>query len=278
MVKRTLMWGVVIAVASVAVASAQGRQDEVEQVKARQKISMMEAVLERAVANGADNMLRQVREVMPEAPRLTGQPQARGFRLDGFGVFFDVDVPALSIPISWTLRYMVDQNGISASAALNDLSAMVRNVRDANERARLQMAIQRLELQVGPAPRALARNASNDARASTVSAQTVQPPTPPPAAPVDPGVVEDPNESYTREVKSALIEAMLESSGPMNLGADEWLAVAARDNIRPDRLVPTDATDLHTLMFRVKGSDLAALHAGRITLQEAKQRVEVKEY
>jgi len=277
---KTLTTGIALVLVATAASAQSARTVDDETVKARQKISMMEAVLERAVANGADNMLRQVREVMPEAPRLTGQPQARGFRLDGFGVFFDVDVPALSIPISWTLRYMVDQNGISASAALADLSAMVRNVRDANERQRLQMAIQRLELQVGPAPRALARSTTGDARASTVSAQTIQPQpaTPPPAAPVDPGVVDDPNEAFTREVKSALIEAMLESSGPMNLGTDEWLAVAARDNIRPDRLVPTDATDLHTLMFRVKGSDLAAFHAGRITLQEAKKRVDVKEY
>src|ERR1043166_3381043 len=154
--------------ATVVTAQAQQRQDDVDQVRARQKISMMEAVLERAVSNGADNMLRQVRDVMPEAPRLTGQPQVRGFRLEGFGVFFDVDVPALSIPLSWTLRYMVDQNGVSASAALADLSAMVRNVRDNNERMRLEQAIQRLELQVGPAPRAVARNAA--AGPTTVSA------------------------------------------------------------------------------------------------------------
>jgi hypothetical protein len=271
------MSGVAIVVAAAGVAAAQAqRQDDVEQVKARQRISMMEAVLERAVSNGADNMLRQVRNVMPEAPMLTGAPQVRGFRLDGFGVFFDVDVPALRIPMSWTLRYMVDQNGISASAALADLSAMVGNVRDANERARLQQAIQRLELQVGPAPRALARNASLGP--ATVTAQTVQSSAPPPAAPVDAGVVEDPNEAFTREVKAALIDAMLENSGPIAIGPDEWLVVAARDNIRPDRLVPTDATDMQTLMFRVKGSDLAAFRAGRITQDEARKRVEVREY
>src|ERR1700754_3956144 len=102
---------VVVAVAGLAAAQTP-RQEELEQVKARQKISTMEAVLERAVSNGADNMLRQMRELMPDAPMLSGQPQVRGFRLEGFGVFFDVDVPALRIPISYTLRYMVDQNGL----------------------------------------------------------------------------------------------------------------------------------------------------------------------
>src|SRR5690606_20781819 len=103
-------------------------------------------------------------------------------------------------------------------------------------------------------------------------------PAPPPAAPVPPGAVEDPNDAFTREVKAALIDAMLENSGPIAIGPDEWLAVAARDNIRPDRLVPTDATDLHTLMFRVKGRDLAAFHERRITVEEARARVEVREY
>ena len=35
----------------------------------------------------------------------------------------------------------------------------------------------------------------------------------------------------TREVKSALIDAMIENSGPLALGTDEWLTVAARDNV-----------------------------------------------
>ena len=41
--------------------------NEDEQVKARQRISTMEGVLERAVSNGAENLLRQVRTVMPDA-------------------------------------------------------------------------------------------------------------------------------------------------------------------------------------------------------------------
>ena len=44
-------------------------------------------------------------------------------------------------------------------------------------------------------------------------------------------MVRDPNEAYTRAVKEALVDAMLESSGPLNLAPDEWLTVAARDNV-----------------------------------------------
>jgi hypothetical protein len=101
---------------------------------------------------------------------------------------------------------------------------------------------------------------------------------PSPAAPVDPGILENPNDAYTREVKAALIDAMLENSGPMALGADEWLTVAARDNAPRDTLIPGDTLDFSTIIFRVKGSDLAAFRAGRLTLEEARTRIEVREY
>ncbi len=89
------------------------------------------------------------------------------------------------------------------------------------------------------------------------------PPRPPPrwrrrSAPVDPDVINDPNEGWTREVKAALIEAMLENSGPLSIAAEEWLTVAARDNLPRDPLVPGDTVDFSTVIFRVKGSDLAA--------------------
>jgi hypothetical protein len=86
-------------------AHAQVSRSEADQVRARQKISMMESVLESAVANGADSLIRAVRVVMPpDALVLTGAPSARGFRLDGFGVFFDVEVPIVRPTMAWTLR------------------------------------------------------------------------------------------------------------------------------------------------------------------------------
>ena len=54
---------------------------------------------------------------------------------------------------------------------------------------------------------------------------------------------DDPEEHYTREIKAALVDAMIENSGPIALGADEWLTVAARDNVPRDPLIPTDTAD-----------------------------------
>jgi hypothetical protein len=234
---------------SVTVADAQTpKSAELEQIKQRQRISLMEGVLERAVANGADNLLRMVKNVMPDVPMLTGAPAVRGFRLDGYGVFFDVEVPALRLPLAWTLRYVVDGNRLAVNTALAQLRAMVLQ-QPPQERARLEVLVRQME----------ERN------------------TPESTSQVDPAVVRDPNEAYTRAVKEALVDAMLESSGPLNLGPDEWLTVAARDNVPNDPLVPGDSTDLKSVIFKIKGGDLAAFRSGQITLDQARSRVKAEE-
>jgi hypothetical protein len=223
------------------------KSSELEQIKQRQRLSLMEGVLERAVANGADNLMRQVKMVMPDVAMLTGAPEVRGFRLDGYGVFFDVEVPALRPPLAWTLRY-VDGNRLAVNAVLAQLRAMVLE-QPVQERERLETLVRQMEL----------RNISQV----------------PPK--VDPEVVRDPNEAYTRAVKEALVDAMIESSGHLNLGPDEWLTVAARDNVPNDPLVPGDATDLKSVIFKIKGSDLAAFRSGQLTLEQARERVLAEE-
>jgi len=264
-------------------AHAQVSREEADQVRARQKISMMESVLESAVANGADSLMRAVRAVMPpDALVLTGAPSARGFRLEGYGVFFDVEVPAFRRTMAWTLRQMVDENGLGAGAAVNQLKAYIATVQDPRQRTALDRALRRLELQVGPVAPIVPSPQEASARTvgSTVAAQSVTqpPPASAPAVQVDPAVVEDPNGAYTREVSSAIVDAMIENSGPLPVGENEWLTVAARDNIRPDRLVPGDTSNISSIVFRVKGSDLAAFRTGRMTLEEVRTHVEVKQF
>ena len=265
---KTWAAGAVLVVAAAAAVGAQApRQTDAEEIKARQRISTMEGILERAVSNGADNLFRQVRSVMPDAPMLSGVPEVRGFRLEGYGLFFDVEVPALRMPMAWMMRSMVEEQR-AATVALAEIRRKLLEL-SPREREQLEPAVMKLELQLGASRPAT--------RTSAAAAAGVAAP-PPPAAPVDPGVFDNPNEAYTREVKTALVEAMLENSGPLALGNDEWLTVAARDNVPPNPLVPSDTADSTTILFRVKGSDLAALRAGRITLEEAQKRVEAREY
>lgn len=243
------------------------------QAQARYKIYLMEGVLERAVANGAANLSRQVRALAPDALFLSGAAQVRGFRIEGYGVFFDVEVPALRPTVAWTLRTMVDDNG----ASLAQLKAYVQKVQDARDRAELLRAIRRLELQM-PSSRAAINSADVGVTAQSVGSLEAQPQAPPRLPVIDPVLLADPAAAYTREVKNALTDAMIENSGALLIGPDEWLTIAARDSEPANRLVPGDAYDLTTWVFRIKGSDLEAFRAGRLALADARKKVEVKEF
>jgi hypothetical protein len=94
---------------------------------------------------------------------------------------------------------------------------------------------------------------------------------------VDPQIVEDPEAAYTREVKTALIEAMLVSSQPLSIEPDEYLAIVASDDVPTNPRAPGDSIDASIWLMRVKGSVLAALRAGTITKDEAQKQVEVTE-
>jgi hypothetical protein len=249
---RQWMRAAALAAACLAMAAPgwpQASSTEEEQIKVRQRISTMEGVLERAVSNGAENLLRKVRTVMPDPPMLSGVPKVRGFRLDGYGVFFDVEVPALRLPVTWPLRYLIEDNRAAVEAALAELRKMVAD-QPARERDRFETLAQRLE------------------------SRAVTPRTTPRQA--DPVVIE-PEVAYTDAVRASLIDAMIEHSGPMPVGVDEWLTVAARDNAPRDPLMPGDTAGLNTLIFRVKGADLAAFRAGRMSLEEARRHVQVQE-
>jgi hypothetical protein len=264
-------WMAIVALVLLAApAAAQVRQSETEQVRARQRISTMEGVLERAVMSGADNLVRQVDNVMPNAAMLSGAPKVRGFRLDNYGVFFDVEVPALRLSFAWTVRSIQSAPRV-ATAALNELRVLQATMANRADRERIGQIVQQFELALGPSAQA----PRQPMRPGSVSAAAVAPPTlAPPAAQALP---ENPNEVWTQEVKTALIDAMLEYGGSLAIGDDEWLAVAARDNVPSDPLIPGDSVDFSTVVFRIKGRDLAALQARRLTPEEARRRVDIRE-
>ena len=245
------------------------QQADDSQVRARQRIAMMEGTLESAVKIGAENLLRQVRSAVPDPPMLAGYPEVHGFRLDSYGIFFDVGVPMLRLPVTWPLRTLMTSDSRDLESVAAELKQLISQM-DARYQPQFAQAVRRLEM------RAQAQSPIALRGPGTVAASQLQVA---PAAPsVDARVLDNPAEGYTREVKAALIDAMIENSGPLALGPEEWLTVAARDNVPRDPLSPGDTTDFSTIIFRVKGSDLAAFRAGRMTLEEARQKVEVREY
>jgi hypothetical protein len=211
-------------------------------------------------------------------------PQVRGFRLEGYGVFFDVEVPSLRRSIAWSMRTM-NETTMALARDLAQMRAFVQAIGDPRARAEYERVLQRIQRQMTPAQAsnpALADRATQQAAAGTVAAQSVGTPQArvlaaedAPAQAVDSTLLNDPNEAYTEEVRGALIDAMIENSGALTLGEQEWLTVAARDNAPTDPFIPGDQV---TLVLRVKGSDLQAFRAGRLTLEQVRARVLAGEF
>src|SRR5688572_14920546 len=250
-------------------ASSAFAQAPQQAVRARQRISTMEAVLERAVSFGADNVIEQVSSIVGDQPRLLGAPRARGFHLEGYGVVFDVDVPSLTLPLLWPVRHLVDD--VRANAYMSELRLFAAQL-EQPDRAQLEGLLAKIQSQASPAPGQdrLRQNVS----AASLAPETVRMPAPAANPPVS---MDDPVEAYRKEVKAALVNAMLESSGSLTIGPDEWLTVAARSNVPRDPLSPGDTVASTTWIARVKGSDLAAFRAQKITAAEARRLVQERE-
>jgi len=249
---------------------------EADQKHARYQIGQMERVLEGAVEHGATMMRDRLEAVVPPAQAqllIQENAHARGFRLDGYGVFFDVIVPSLDGSLTWSLRTL-DQNDLGLQSAFTVLKTRI-DPTDID----MQQALKRLELQMGPATlagltapapplpgSAGARNATGSA-AGVAEPQTAASP-----QAVDP-ILEDPNEAYRGEVIRALIDAMLDHSSPLGIGAEEWLTVAARRGEDRPRLAPADS-GAQSVVIRARGADLAAFRAGQISREEVVKRVD----
>jgi hypothetical protein len=97
----------------------------------------------------------------------------------------------------------------------------------------------------------------------------------PPVAPVDADLAKDPRGAYRNAVRASLIDCMLDDSGNLDIKAEEYLTIAARRDSRPN---PLDLTDeARTITLIVRGSVLEALHQKRITKEEARKQVEMRE-
>jgi hypothetical protein len=239
----------------------------------RYQVGQMERIIEGAVEHGLTAIRDRFQQLMqmPADLLVTDNAHARGFRLEGYGVFFDVTVPTFETSsLVWSLRTL-DQNDLGLQRAVSALEEHVKQQGDAS----LEQALKRLELQVGPV--ALARVASpnvSGARTAVGSAATTTadaqqtPPSPDP-------ILADPDEAYRTEVIQALKDAMLDHSSSLAIGANEWLTIAARGNDDRPRLAPADS-DARTRMIRLRGADLAAFLARQITREEALQRIEVR--
>jgi hypothetical protein len=242
----------------------------------RYQVGILEQVLEQAVEHGAARTRERMQAVLPPAEMLlSANARVRGFRLEGYGVLFDVEVPTLDTSLPWSFR-MLDQNGLGLASALQQLRSIVAKTGDTSA----EQALKRIELQVGPAGVAASSVAAGvgvptvSPAARTVAGSAALSSADARPAPPDP-VLNSPEEAYREEVKVALIDAMLMFSKGIDIAPGEWLQVVARRDADQPRLAPVD-TDAATLSIRVHGADLTAFLGGQITKDEAIRRMEVK--
>jgi hypothetical protein len=279
-VKQLLVVGL-LAVSAPTFAQAPAPDASEQQGQRRYQIRVLESVLVSAVQHAAETMGRRIQAVTPNVVLMADTARARGFVLPAYGVFFDVEVPGLPLSVAWTMRVMGRDFDVASSLEL--VRRYVESIPDVTARREAEQALERIELEVTPPQTSPspppARVPGATRTADTVQASSMPGASPvvgaaPPTRAVEPP--QDPNEMYTTVVANALIDAMLDYSGPMGIGPDEWLTIAARDAQGP--VYPGEAYDAMTIVLRIRGRDLADFRAERITRDEARKRVEVREF
>lgn len=249
----------------------------------RHQIYLMEGMLARAVTSGASRLNAQFRAVMPDMTVLAGESNARGFQLENYGVFFDVEVPVLRQSMMWSLRTILDHDDQQAANALAALRTFIARS-SGQERAAAEASLQLLEAELRPFQMISGRTGGPGlpaAEGGRVPANARPVPGAPDKPAINPLLLQDPNKAYTDAVVQALIEAMVDNALPMVsfLPPEAYLTVAARDNERRDLLAPPNPYEqVSTFTLRIKAADLAAYRAGKIDRDEAKKRVEIKEF
>ena len=79
-------------------------------------------------------------------------------------------------------------------------------------------------------------------------------------------------------MQNALVDTIIDYAIPTSIKPEEFLTVAARDNMQRDTLAPPDPyEEVVTILLRVRGSDLSAYRAGQIDAAEVRRRIEIRE-
>ena len=253
----------------------------------REDIRAMEALLTNALQKGAQDLALRMQVNEPGSRFVAGTGRARGFALDGYGVFFDVDVPGMKQSLVWSaelLRQMQQADYLRQFIASNPDSNARQFAMAELARLERQLNGARLPSPIVPAPQVAPADRAVAQAVNETTAVALAPAAPPAsnalagrAAPARVAAdLRDPNELYTDAVKNALIDAMLKYSGFLKIGADEWLTVAARDSEGPS--IPGQIDEASTIIIRIKGSDLAAFQSNKLTRDEVLKKVQVKEF
>lgn len=261
--------GVVVALVALLALPSAPRAQDAPVAERRHAIRMMEAVLSRAVLTGAEHLAERLGSGNPNVSFFTGQARARGFVLDGYGLFFHVEIPEMQQSVVWSVT--TTERDAAMASVVDQLRRAVDSVPEGPSKLQAELALKRLQLQVGPLP-PLPDGAAPGERRIVRAADAAQAPDPADPEPV----LKDPSVAYREAIRASLIDAMLEHSRGLSIRPDEWLSVAAHRGQSP--LAPNEIVTATTLVLRIKGSDLALYDADRTRKEEIRQRVDAREF
>ena len=209
----------------------------------------MERVLEGAVEHGV-TVTRDRLQALAQVPAemlVSDNAHARGFRLEGYGVFFDVVVPSLSATLTWSLRTL-DQNDLGLDSALRALQSHIKTGRSeprAGAEAR-RAAGEPRRARRAPRPGERRRARPVKVRRAT-GADTPRPP-------ADDRSSEDPGGGVSHRGDAGADGRDARSQQLARHRAAEWLTVAAQGNDDRPRLAPGGQRRAHD-HIRLRGSD-----------------------
>ncbi len=231
-------------------------------IESRYQLRIMERVFEQAVTHGAEQFASRIETSDPSSRiNFAGTAQARGFRLDGYGVFFDVQVPMLRPSINWVFRQL-NQSDLSArlAADLDEVLPVLReNMRtfdDEQLMENFERALLAFRRPLPPgSPMGPTRTGSQRGRLARRVASE-----------------EDLQAEYTAQIATEVTAVILDHSEAILLGADDWLVVATVASFSPNN------TPGMKMMLKILGSDLIALRAGELSREDAIKRIETGEF
>ena len=240
-------------------AAGQQQKDRGEPGAERQ-IRLIEQALEQAVRRGVDAVEQRLPAPVPGLIFLAGTIQARGFALDGYGLFFDVEYPVVRRSILWSIGAIERLDGGMAQS-LENLRRRVLEMPAGPARSALEQALREME-RLTRSPAAVPETAAD---------------ADPPASAGDdrpfPAAAADLEAFYQAALQGALADALVAYGAAMPPGAlanGEWLTVAARDG-RGLR-----GGERRTLQLRISGGDLSALREGRLSVADIRARIEIR--
>ena len=229
------------------------------------QIRVMEQAFEQAVGRGVRTVEQQLPSLVPGLLFLAGSIQVRGFALEGYGLFFDVEYPAVRRSMLWSMAAL-SQFDASMANALANLHRQMQTMPDGPRRTAFSEALRELEARArSTSPTPVALGAADRSQGRAVD----DPSTPDPVDPL--GL----DELYRVTLTKALTDVLVtygRTIPPGTLGAEHWLTVAARDG----RGLAGSTAERRTLQIGVRGRDLAALRDGRLSLDDLRARVETR--